>query len=163
MLLLLLWLIIEVTEALEELRKLLETINNSKYASCNSYIIIVILLTCYSHTMQIRQEQAGDRGVDVDGGVDGGNIITILFLSSSYIYIIYDIMYLIYYFIIYLLIIYSFTLVLKSETRCLLQGKHYKFSQQTSTLATGKYPNTGLYYKRERFTGLLIINISAKH
>ena len=59
MLLLSLWLIIEVTEALEELKKLLQTIKNSKYASCNSYIIIVILLTCYFHTMQIRQEQAG--------------------------------------------------------------------------------------------------------
>ena len=58
MLLLLLWLIIEVAEALEELKKL-QTINNSKYASCNSYIIIVILLTCYFHIMQIRQEQAG--------------------------------------------------------------------------------------------------------
>ena len=70
------------------------------------------------------------------------------------------IVHLIYYFIIYLLIIYSFTLVLKSETSCLLQGKPYKFSQQTSTLGTGKYPNTGLYHKLERFTGL---NISAKH
>ena len=90
MLLLLLWLIIEVTEALEELKKLLQTIKNSKYASCNSYIIIVILLTCYFHTMQIRQEQAG--GVDVDRGVEeeiedveGGDIITILFLNSMYI------------------------------------------------------------------------------
>ena len=41
-----------------------------------------------------------------------------------------------------------------------VQGKPYKFSLQTSTLHTGKYPNTGLYHKRERFAGL---NISAKH
>ena len=73
-----------------EAKKLLQTIKNSKYASCNSYIIIVILLTCYFHTMQIRQEQAG--GVDVDRGVEeeiedveGGDTITILFLNSMYI------------------------------------------------------------------------------
>ena len=89
MLSLLLWLVIEVTEALEELKKLLQTIKNSKYASCNSYIIIVILLTCYFHTMQIRQEQAGGGRVDVEEGVEKRmwkvDIETIIFLNSMYI------------------------------------------------------------------------------
>ena len=172
MLLLLLWLVIEVTEAIEELKKLLETIKNSKYASCNSYIINVILFTCYFHTMQIRQEQAGgvdvnggvdvDGGMDVDGGVEeeeteeGGDTITILFLNSSYIYI-YTCIYCTFHLLFYHLLVNH--LFIHSCLK-VVQGKPYKFSLQTSTLRTGKYPNTGLYHKRERFTGL---NISAKH
>ena len=63
MLLLLLWLIIEVTEALE-----------SKCTSYNSYTIIVILLTCYF--ILCRSDRNRQRGrvedVDVDDGMEGG-------------------------------------------------------------------------------------------
>ena len=77
MLLLLLWLIIEVTEALEELKKLLQTINNSKYASCNSYSynycnIINMLLSDQTGTGRGSGRGRGrgrgrGQGVDVDG------------------------------------------------------------------------------------------------
>ena len=72
MLLLLLWPITEITEALEELKKLLQTINNSKCTLYISYTIIVILLTCYF--ILCRSDRNRQRGrvevADVKEGVE---------------------------------------------------------------------------------------------
>ena len=75
---LLLWPILEVTEALEKLKKLLETLKDSKYTLCNIYCNIINMLLSY----YVDQTGTG-RGKHRIGR--GRGIETISLLNSNYI------------------------------------------------------------------------------